>query len=167
MIPERVTQFNLFADGVGKAGIVEEVTLPKVVAATEEFQGGGMASPVDLLTGSLEKMDADFTIKGIDAQTLKMFGIAEGRDAPLTFRGAIQGEAGQTKAMTISMRGVLKEVDLGAIKVKENTTKYSVNLRYFKLTLDGEEIYDIDVVANRVVIAGVDQAEQVRAALGL
>lgn len=165
-IPSRVTNFNIFVDGIGKAGMAEEIVLPKVVAATEEFQGGGMAAPIDLLMGSLEKLESQFTLKGIDAATLKLFGIVEGRDLPLTCRGAIQGEAGAISALTISMRGVLKEADLGTLKVKENNTKYTMNLRYFKLTIDADVIYDIDVVANRVVIAGIDQTAEMRRALG-
>jgi len=167
MIAERITQFNVFVDGVGKAGLCEELTLPKIVAATEEFQGGGMAAPIELLMGTLEKLDADFSLKGIDGATLKLFGIVEGGDVPLTFRGAIQAEGGTIKPMVVSMRGILKEIDLGAVKVGENTTKYSMNLRYFKLELDGEVIYDIDVMTNTVIINGNDQTADIRSALGM
>jgi len=165
-IPERVTNFSIFSDGKGKAGIGEEITLPKIVAATEEFHGAGMAAPIDLLMGSLEKMDSAFTIKGIDNDTMKLLNIVEGADVPLTMRGAINGEAGAIKAMVVNMRGVLKEVDMGTVKIGESSSKFSMNVRYFKLTIDGEVIYDIDVVSNTVIINGVDQTAEMRRALG-
>ena len=166
-IPKRVTNFNLFVDGKGKAGLAEEVTMPDVVAATEEYQGGGMAAPIDILMGTLEKMDADFTMKGMDADTLKLFGVVEGNDVPLTFRGALHGEGGAVEPMVATMRGVITKVELGSLKVGENTTKFNMNVRYFKLELNGEVIYDIDVMTNTVIINGVDQTADIRSALGL
>nr|WP_262363471.1 phage major tail tube protein [Xylella fastidiosa] len=47
---------NLFIDGKGYAGQVEEINLPKLTLKTEEFRGGGMLAPVELTMG-LEKLE--------------------------------------------------------------------------------------------------------------
>jgi len=126
-----------------------------------------MAAPIDILMGTLEKMDADFTMKGMDADTLKLFGVVEGNDVPLTFRGALHGEGGTVEPMVATMRGVITKVELGSLKVGENTTKFNMNVRYFKLELNGEVIYDIDVMTNTIIINGVDQTADIRSALGI
>ena len=39
MLPRILKNFNLFVDGRGYAGRVDEITLPKLTIKTEEFQG--------------------------------------------------------------------------------------------------------------------------------
>ncbi|MFM9500773.1 phage major tail tube protein, partial [Streptomyces galilaeus] len=48
MLPQVIRAMNLFADGKGYAGVVEEVTPPKLTLKTEEFKAGGMDAPLEL-----------------------------------------------------------------------------------------------------------------------
>ena len=47
MLPKILKNFNVFVDGLGYAGRVEEITLPKLTIKTEEYQGAGMSAPVE------------------------------------------------------------------------------------------------------------------------
>ena len=49
--PRVLKGFNLFVDGRGYAGKVEELELPKLTIKTEEFRSGGMVAPVELGRG--------------------------------------------------------------------------------------------------------------------
>ena len=58
MLPKILKNFNLFVDGRGYAGRVDEITLPKLTIKTEEFQGAGMSAPVEIDLG-MEKLEMD------------------------------------------------------------------------------------------------------------
>jgi len=167
MIPNVLKNFTLSVNGRGKAGIVDEVTPPKLTLKTAEHQSGGMDAPVDIELG-MEKMTSNFTLGSYDEDTLALFGIVDGAHTPLTFKGALKGDAGKITPMEVSMRGLITEVDSGTVKMADKTqVKYSVSLRYYKLILGGKVIHEIDVEGVKRIINGVDQLEAERLALGL
>jgi len=166
-IPSVLKNFNLFVDGRGKAGVAAEINLPKLTLKTDEHLAGGMDVPVDIDLG-MEKLTTDFTLNEYSPDTLKLFGLADGASTPLTFRGAVTGDAGVIVPVVVSMRGMLTEVDPGTAKVGEKTAvKFTASLRYYKLTYDGNDIHEIDADNMKRIIGGVDQLEAERAAIGL
>jgi P2 family phage contractile tail tube protein len=42
-----------------------------------------------------------------------------------------------------------------------------MDVRYYRLEMDGEEIYEIDLVNTKRVIGGVDQMASARSAMGM
>jgi len=40
MFPTTLKNMNLYIDGKGYAGVIEEITLPKLTLKSEEFRGG-------------------------------------------------------------------------------------------------------------------------------
>lgn len=112
MIPEMLTNCVMFIDGVSFSGDVPSMTLPKLSTKTEEYRGGGMSGPVDLPTG-LEKLEAAFTTNGVRKEALKFFGLADQTACNAVFRSSFKGQRGTVKAVTATLRGSLKEVDLG------------------------------------------------------
>ncbi|MBP8141828.1 MAG: phage major tail tube protein, partial [Acidovorax sp.] len=68
----------------------------------------------------------------------------------------------------VVMRGRLSEMDPGSAKAGElieQTYKYA--LTYYKLTVDGEQILEIDLVNLVEIVHGEDRLSAVRAALGV
>ena len=66
------------------------------------------------------------------------------------------------------MTGGLKELDPGDWKVGDmSSAKFSVALRYFKLTIAGQELVEIDKVNMIRKIGGQDQLQSIRQALGV
>lgn len=158
---------NLFVDGRGYAGQVEEFNPPKLKLKTEDFRAGGMDAPVELTMG-LEKLEADFTLISFDSDVLGHFGVAEGFSVPFTMRGALESLDGTVKAVVITLRGKIKEMDPGTWKSGEKPSlKCSLALNYYKLEHDGATIHEIDVENMVRVINGVDALATTRTALGM
>lgn len=167
MIPEMLTNCVMFVDGVSFSGDVPSMTLPKLSIKTEEYRGGGMSGPVDLPTG-LEKLEAAFTTNGVRKEALKFFGLADQTACNLVFRGSFKGQKGTVKSVTVTLRGSLKEVDMGDWKPGDKAEiKHAVAVTYYKLQIDGRVMYEIDFANMVQVINGVDQLAAERSALGL
>lgn len=167
MIPEMLTNCVMFVDGVSFSGDVPSMTLPKLSVKTEEYRGGGMSGPVDMPTG-LEKLEAAFTTNGVRKEALKFFGLADQTACNLVFRGSFKGQKGTVKSVTVTLRGSLKEVDMGDWKPGDKAEiKHAVAVTYYKLEIDGRVMYEIDFANMVQVIDGVDQLAAERSALGL
>ncbi|WLG26008.1 phage major tail tube protein [Pseudomonas lurida] len=167
MIPEMLTNCVMFCDGVSFSGDVPSMTLPKLAIKSEEYRGGGMSGPVDLPTG-LEKLEAAFTTNGVRKEALKFFGLADQTACNLVFRGSFKGQKGTVKAVTVTLRGSLKEVDMGDWKPGDKAEiKHAVAVTYYKLEIDGRVMFEIDFANMVQVINGVDQLAAERSALGL
>lgn len=167
MIPETLANMNLFVDGISFQGDVPSLTLPKLTLKTEEHRVGGMDVPVELDMG-MEKQEAGFTTTGVRRESLKMFGLADGSGFNGVFRGAFKGLKGKVTPVIVTLRGLLKEVDMGDWKSGDKAeAKHNVALTYYKLEVDGRLIYEIDALGMKRVINGVDQLAAQRSALGL
>jgi len=167
MIPETLANLNLFVDGVSFQGDVPSLTLPKLTLKMEEHRPGGMDMPVELDMG-MEKQEANFTTTGVRREALKFFGLADGSAFNGTFRGAFKGLRGVIKPVAVTLRGTLKEIDMGDWKAGDKAEiKHGVSLNYYKLEVDGRVVYEIDALGMRRVIDGVDQLAAQRQALGL
>lgn len=167
MIPQVLKNMNLFVDGVSFSGDVPSLTLPKLTLKTEDYQGGGMFAPIEFAVG-MEKIESSFTTNGVRREALKFFGLADQTATSLTFRGAFADLKGRITPVIVTMRGGVKEVDMGDWKpATVGEIKHAVKLTYYKLEIDGRLMYEIDPLAMTMVVNGVDQLAAERSALGL
>ena len=167
MIVDVLRNVNLFVDGRGYAGRVEEINPPKLTVATEEYRGGGMDGPAEIDMG-LEKLECDWTTSAIDADLLRAWGVAHGAMLPATFRGALVSEDGTVRGVEARVRGYVKEVDWGTWKPGEKSPlKCMMAVRYYRFVHDGDVIHEIDVDNMVRIVNGVDQLEAQRQALGV
>jgi P2 family phage contractile tail tube protein len=66
------------------------------------------------------------------------------------------------------MGGLIATNETGDLKPGTNATlKMMMDVRYYRLEMDGEEIYEIDLVNTKRVIGGVDQMASARSAMGM
>jgi len=157
----------LFVDGRGYAGKVTQLTPPKLALKTEEFRAGGMDAPVDVEMG-MEKLEASFILTKYDPAVLKLFGVADGSAVALIFKAASREDDGVVTPISIEMRGLLKDIDSGSWKPGEKAeTTYNISCNYYKNTVGGEVIHEIDVKNMKRIINGVDQLADIRSALGM
>lgn len=164
MLPKILKNFNVYVDGRGYAGRVEEISLPKLTIKTEEYQGAGMSAPIEIDMG-LEKLEMELTFAEYDAELFKLFGLTNGSDIALTIRGALEGN-GKTVPVVINVRGYLKEMDFDSWKPAEKATlKCSVSCSYYRLTIDGAELIEIDPINMVRNVNGLDQLTKLREAL--
>jgi P2 family phage contractile tail tube protein len=160
--------FNLFVDGVGYAGSIDELNLPKMTIKTEEYRAGGMDAPVEIDMG-MDKMECDYTVSRLDKTVLGTYGIKVGESVPVTVRGSILTESdGTEQPVVANLRGIVKEIDMGAWKAGDAAkTKVMMALRYYKLTINKQDVYEIDTANLVRKINGVDYMAQTRGNIGL
>lgn len=169
MIPQVITNFNLFFDGVGMVGLIEEMALPKLVRKVEEFRNGGMLAPAELDLG-LEKLESTFTVTGYNKDIIKKYGVQAVDGVLCRFLAAESPNdtTDATDAIEITMRGRWKELDLGTVKTGEkNTTKVTFPQTYFKYAENGEDIIEIDTINMIFKVDGKDLLEGTRRALSM
>ena len=158
---------NLFVDGRGYAGQVEEFNPPKLTLMTEDFRAGGMDAPVELTMG-LEKLEADFSIVSYDKDVLSAFGVSEGSFIPFVLREALESFDGTVTPVVHTMTGKIREIDPGTSKAGEKPSlKVSIALIYYKLEHGGSTVIEIDVENMVRVVNGNDAMASTRAALGM
>lgn len=161
MLPKILKNFNVYVDGIGYAGKVEEITLPKLTVKTEEYQGAGMSAPVEIDMG-MEKLEMDLTFAEYDKGVFKLFGLTNGSEVALTIRGAIQS-TGNPEAVVINVRGFFKELDFDAWKPAEKAAlKCSVACTYYRLTIDNVDLIEVDPINMIRNVNGADQLSAVR-----
>lgn len=165
--PRVLKNMNLFVDGRGYAGCIDEIELPKLTLKTEEHRAGGMDLPIEIDLG-MEKMEATLTISDYDEDIFRLFGLLDTLDTPVTVRGATQRQGEAPQAVVMHMRGGWKEIDQGTWKPGDkSTTKVSVAVNYFKLSIAGQEVVEVDAKNLVRKVGGKDQMAGIRDALGL
>ena len=112
MIPQTLTNTNLFIDGVSFAGDVPSLTLPKLAVKTEQYRAGGMDAPVSIDMG-LEAMEAKFSTNGARREALNFFGLADQSAFNGVFRGSFKGQKGASVPVVATLRGLLKATATG------------------------------------------------------
>lgn len=158
---------NLFVDGRGYAGQVEEFNAPKLALVTEEFRAGGMDAPVELTMG-MEKLECDFSLISYDRDVLSLFGVAEGALVPFVAREALESFDGTVTPVVHTMRGKIREMDPGTSKAGEKPSlRVAMALTYYKLQHGDTTVLEIDVENMVRVVNGSDALSATRAALGL
>lgn len=167
-LPAKLKHFTIFNDGHSYLGEVAEVVLPKLTAKMEEWRSGGMDIPIDIDLG-MEKMEMEWTVGGYVAQVLQQFGAFNHAGVGLRFTGSLQREdSEEVKAVEVVVRGRHKEIDFGTAKAGEDTAKkVTTSLSYYKLTIDGEELVEIDAINLVKRFGDKDLFDSVRAALGI
>ena len=166
-LPHVLKNMNLFVDGRGYAGRVDEIKLPKLTLKTEEHRAGGMDIPVEIELG-MDKLEAELTISVFDPEVFKLFGLLDNAATQITIRGAIQAQGVAAKPVIVNLRGGWKELDAGTWKPGDKSTlTLQVAAHYYKLTVADEELIEIDAVNLVRKVGGVDQMAEIRAAIGV
>ncbi|WP_264707919.1 phage major tail tube protein [Wolbachia endosymbiont (group B) of Agriphila straminella] len=168
MLPKILKNFNVFVDGRGYAGRIDEISLPKLAIKTEEYRAGGMDIPVSIDMG-MEKLEAELTFSEYDSELFRLFGLINNNAVSLTLRGGLQGSGNsEAESVVVNLRGLFKELDFGNWKAAEKATlKCIIAANYYKLTIDGRELIEIDAENMIRKIDGVDQMTSMRTALGI
>ncbi len=166
MIPRVLKNFILSVDGVGFAGVADEVILPKLTLKTEEHLAGGLDTPVDIELGT-EKLTLEFTLSEFNEQALSLWGLGENKLKAMTLRGSLENDS-DARALLIQMRGLVTEIDPGTVKAQEKTQcKFTVGLRYYRFSINDADLIEIDVDNFVRKIKGEDQLATRRQHLGL
>ncbi|KWC22747.1 phage tail protein [Burkholderia ubonensis] len=167
-MPRKLKGFNLFQNGENFVGQVVEVTLPKLTRKMEDYQGGGMGGPIKIDFGQ-EGIQLEWTCGGFMRSVLGQYGVMKHDGVLLRFAGGYQSEdSPSVDAVEIIIKGRHSEIELGSAKAKEDTAfKVTTVASYYKLSVNGEDIIEIDFINMIEKINGNDLYAALRTAMGL
>lgn len=163
-MPHKLSHFNLFIDGKGFAGKVNELVLPKISMKTEDHLSGGMdvAVPVEM---GMEPLQAEYTLASYEPEVFRLMGFRSGGPIALIARGSLKRDE-DVIPVTVTVTGVVTEVDMGTWKKGDDTSlKFTVKCNYYRLDRGLENLIEIDAKNMIRKIGNVDQLAKVRSAL--
>lgn len=169
-LPRKLKHMNLFNEGESYMGVASSVTLPKLTRKLEAWRGAGMDGPakVDLGMGD-DGIQLEWTLGGLDLTAIKQYGAVSANGVGLRFAGSYQqDDTGDTVPVEVVVRGRHEEIDMGEGKPGEDTEhKIVTACSYYKLTVDGADVIEIDTLAMIFVVDGKDMLEAHRRNIGL
>lgn len=168
MLPRILKNFNGFVNGKGLAGRLDELELPEISLKTDDFRAGGMDSEVEIDMGT-EKMMAKFKFADPDPDVLGLVGLMDGNSARLVAKGSYVRDHDLARvAVVAEVVGRVKKGSLGQWKAGQKAdADYEMSVNYYKLTVGGREVYEIDVENMIRRINGVDQLAGIRSDIGI
>lgn len=167
-LPLIMKKFVLHVNGENYAGEVSKVDTPKLERKMEKHRSGSMIGEIDIDLG-LEPMELSYTAAGFVHQAVKDFGAQTVDAVSLRLNGAIQREdTGEVQAVEIIARGRYKTIEFGSFEAgSKNETTVTLPITYYKLTVNGSVIAEVDMVNMIEIYNGVDTLSAIRLALGL
>ncbi|MBX9612435.1 MAG: phage major tail tube protein [Burkholderiales bacterium] len=167
-LPRKLKNFALFVNGESYVGQVPEVTLPKLTRKTEDYRAGGMNGPISADLG-MDKMEMKWTASGYIRSLLSQWATQTVGGVLLRFAGALQADDNaEITSMEVIVRGKHTELDFGKAEAGGKTEiQVSTAISYYKISLNGLPVIEIDFVNMIEIIDGTDLMVDVRTAIGL
>jgi P2 family phage contractile tail tube protein len=166
-LPRKLKNFNVFYNAATHIGQCQEVQLPKLERETDDYRGGGMSGKVSIDLGQKE-LEIEHTYGGLMYDIFAQYGITTIDGVLLRFAGAYQkDDTGEVDAVDIIARGRHTEIDSGKAEAGGKTEfKVKSALTYYKLTVNGVPIVEIDLLHMVEIVGGVDRLASQRVAIG-
>lgn len=157
---------GLFIGGRSKVGDVIDYTAPVLEVVTEDFRAGGMDMPISMDMG-MNPIAASWTM-GEDPDVLNLFGLKQNSDTAVFVRSTLENDAtGDVKQVEEELRGQITKVDPGSwAGGKFTPTTFEIKLRYYRKSIDGAIIHEIDPINMVRTVNGVNQLEKHKFILG-
>ncbi|MDG6881062.1 phage major tail tube protein [Phocoenobacter uteri] len=167
-LPRTLKLMNVFLNGDSYYGIAKEAELPKLSSKLEDYRAGGMFTEVGINLG-IEKLELTHKYAGVDEHFYTGFAEAEISKEMIRFAGSYErDDTGEVTPVEVLMRGRHQEIDGGNSKVGEiGETTIKSALTYYKLTMGGKEIIEIDTLNTILKVNGKDVYKKHREAIGL
>lgn len=166
-LPMHLKAVNAFINGDNQYGVLMDISRPKIERDIEDYKPGGMMGEVGVAHG-YKKLEMEFTVKGYHAEILRSMDIRAGATI-IRFQAALQQEDGSDyHVLQGEARGRIVEYDAGTDKQGESgESKFKMELIYWRESLDGKDVVEIDVYGNKAAFDGKDERAGLRAALGM
>lgn len=159
--------FNLYIDGRGYAGNVDEVQLPALNIVEEDYRAGGMDAAIAIDMG-MEKLEATFKVSKFDKHLIAKWGVSNGARTPFVLRGALESLDGTVQAVVVKMAGRIHMLETDAVTAGTKAAmSFKLAATSYSYAQDGETLIDIDVLNMKRIIGGVDRLAAQRKAIGL
>lgn len=169
-VPEKLINFRVYEDSDDLIGIAD-VELPSLEAMTETVKGAGIAGEVESpVLGHYGSMEVVLNWRVLAKKGLV---IAKQTGLALDIRGSIQvydssAAVYETVPVKVVVRGIPKRTELGKLDAGATMdASNTVEAYYLKVTIDGDEVIEIDKYNFIAKIDGTDYLAPVKEDLGL
>jgi len=165
----RLTNANVYVDGVSQLGKAEEINLPDISFMMTEHKSVGMIGKIELFSG-VDKMEASIKWNSFYTDVMKKYANPRGV-MKLQVRSSLESYDSngllQEVACVAYLTGYPKNFPAGNYKQHDNVESTSkMTLTSYKLEIGGEEVIDFDAMANVFSVDGVDLFANYRANIG-
>lgn len=151
-------------------GRASEVELPSITAIMSDHEALGMNAKLELPTG-IDKLEAKIRWNSQYPDAVKRYGSVydsvqlQVRSSSAIYEG---GSRTEEQPVVVFLRGTPKMVAGGTFKQNAfEGAETDLNVTYFRLRINGEDLVEIDALNNIYKVAGVDKLAQYRANLGI
>ncbi len=167
---ERLTGLRIYSD-TGTLYGVADATLPNIEAKTETLTGAGIAGDIDTPSiGLFGSMTLSLNWRTVEKEAAELM---KAGTQTLEIRGNIQSFNQQLgtyeqHGLKIFVKGLAKKLEGGKAEVGATMDiPQEFEVIYYKKSLNGEELIEIDKFNYVYKVNGVDQLKQVRENLGI
>jgi len=169
VLVNRVTNANVYIDGNSLLGRAEEIDLPEIKYKMQEHKGLGLLGSAEFFAG-VDKMEARIKWNSFYPEMLLKAGDPR-KVVQLQARASLETYTGQGVAsevpLVVHFAGTFKNFPTGKFKQHENVElETNMSVFYVKQVISGEEILEVDVLANIYKVAGKDVFAKYRAFIG-
>ena len=167
-IAQQAQNLNVFLGGIGWAGKVKSYTPPPLEETIEDYKNGALNGSIPLVMGQ-EPMTTEVVFNGHHKEVYTTWGLRNGYETEIKVRGALEDWTGEITPVEFLTTGrvsmVTPDAWLGEGEIP--TVTLTQRPHYYKITMGGTDLIEIDVPNVVQKINGIDQLEEIRAAIGL
>ena len=165
----RVTNANVYIEGGSMMGRAEEVKLPDISAIMNEHKALGMVGKIELPSG-FDKLEGEVKWNSLYEEAAKAMANPF-KAVQLQCRSSIEtyGPGGRIEEVPLAtfLTVMFKKNPLGTFKQHDNAEFGSgFSATYIKQVIDGDEVLELDYLANIFRVGGEDMLETYRANIG-
>lgn len=166
---KQIVNANVYINGNSFLGKTEEIKLPDVVVTMTEHKALGMVGKIELPSG-LDKMESVIKWNSLYPEVLKLAGNPF-KAVSIQARASMETYTGEGRTEEVPVvafiTGTFKKFPMGNYKQHDNVeAETSMTVTYIRLTVDGEDIVEVDTLANIYKVGGEDLLEQYRTNIG-
>jgi P2 family phage contractile tail tube protein len=165
-IPEKVVNFNVYAEGEKLVGVSGEVKLPSLEAITENITGAGIAGEIESATpGHFKSMQIEIPFRILYDPT---FSLAVPNGQTITLRASQQSfdSAGgkiNFRPLKIVLKVMPKNLELGTLGVgKPTESTNALEILYIKIQENRKTLLELDKLNFVYIVNGVDVFSQIK-----
>ena len=165
----RIVNANIYIDGTNLIGRAEEVKLPDIQAIMAEHKALGMVGKIELPSG-FDKLEGEVKWNSLYEEAAKAMANPF-KAVQLQCRSSIETYGAQGRIQEVSLVTFLtvmfKKNPLGTYKQHDNAEFSSAfGATYIKQVVDGEEVLELDYMANIFRVGGEDMLADYRSNIG-
>lgn len=164
------TQGNAYLDGINKLGQHEGVDLPDIKFIFDEFKAMGMIGKTELPTNGVEKLTGKMKLNSVYPETNKRIAnpfehhqLQVRSNVDVFETGGLVRQVPLVTTMTVAF----KNFPMGKVEQHKNVDyDYDYVAYYIKQVYDGEDVFELDILANILKVGGKDIMEDYRYNIG-